>query len=513
MTIKTFDSTTNQLVKSVLSDYAVYVVGLVLALFLTPFIFSHVGAAGFGLWMTIRSMLDYLSLVDGGLANSVPRFVARHRANSDIEEVNAVVVTTFVTYGFLSIVVLVVTILLSSRMDQVVQLDGLSEKVAGWALIVASLGLALRLLSNPVRGVIFGHQRLYVVNVTLLITLLVQVIVTVIALRSGWDIIGIAIADLISTMLMGTTLLFYIRRAMPQIEFKLHYFRKAKLKEILEYSLFLLLTAIFMRLIISTDNIVIGRYLGVAAVSSYALAFQLVEIARQLILRVGRALVPVYSHNEALNDSNRSSSVLLETTRLTLGLGFLLCIGIALFGEGFILAWIPASKFVGYPTLWMLCGFAAVQAVIIPSQTALLSGGEHRSVTIVRGIEGVLNLILSLVLVRTMGVQGVALATLTSATTVTLWSIPWLAIRKFNIPVKQLARSVGGQVVLALILLIAAAFLTAPWKPTGFTEITLAGLVLSIAYSFGYWLFFTSKEQRAFIRRLIQTSLANLSFR
>ena len=493
-----------QFLKNVTSDVLLFSISLVVGVLITPFTVRFLGRAAFGLWATIRSIIDYIGLLDAGLSNAVPRFVAHYRAKKDWAGVKAVIATSFITYSLINALILGAVIVLSSHLPRFIKMDDLPTKEGAIAFVIAGFILITRLFTNPLRGTIFGYERLYVVNGVTIIAILSQALLTVLILMAGLGVIGVALASLIATLLMGNLLLIYVRKAMPVFNLDFRHFRLSVLRELIEYSSVLLLIVLSMRLILSTNNIVIGHFVGVSSVASYAIAFQVIEMARQVILRVGRALIPVYSRHYALGERGSLQRIFLEISSVSLAVGIIITLLLFFFGEYLIKLWVGEGNFVGRATFWLLCPFVLIQSAVVPSQVLLLSIRRHRYVALLRGLEGVLNLLLTILFVERWKVFGVALGTLLSAVSTTLWGLPLATIRELKMPIAVYLRGVVfPHFILGLSLFSLGYTIQAHLMPYNLLRVAVLGNLLALIYGLSYWLLFTRPEQRSFYLQLV----------
>src|ERR1044071_6577994 len=85
--------------RNVCSNWASYLTTAVAGFILTPFILHSLGNTGYGLWTLILSLTGYFGLLDLGIRSSVGRFVGRHVALNDEENVNRTVSSAFAILG------------------------------------------------------------------------------------------------------------------------------------------------------------------------------------------------------------------------------------------------------------------------------------------------------------------------------------------------------------------------------------------------------------------------------
>src|SRR5258707_3476711 len=84
---------------------------------LTRIILHAVGDAPFGLWVLVSGLLGYYGLLDLGTRNGVIRYVARHNARKDFDNLSSVVSTAVAGYLAIGALVLVLSALAAWQLE------------------------------------------------------------------------------------------------------------------------------------------------------------------------------------------------------------------------------------------------------------------------------------------------------------------------------------------------------------------------------------------------------------
>jgi len=137
------------------------------------------------------------------------------------------------------------------------------------------------------------------------------------------------------------------------------------------------------------------------------------------------------------------------------------------------------------------------------STTILAGSGKLKRISQFFLVEAVLNLGLTLVLVRQRGIIGVALATaIASCATVVLLQIPY-ACRQFQVSIGTYLRKVWlPQFIPAIVTVV---LLVAASRGNQLTAIA-GGLLAVAAYGVVFWFFGTSFDDRASVRSVFGTT-------
>src|SRR5437763_1151542 len=140
--------------KNIGANWLVVLTSMMLGFFLTPFVLHHLGETAFGLWILLSSLTDYYGLLDAGTRNAVIRYVARFAAQRDFENLNSVASTMLASYCVLAFILVIVTVIGASRIQEVLQIPPDWESSARPLLLVLGLGMAGRLPLNLFAGIL-----------------------------------------------------------------------------------------------------------------------------------------------------------------------------------------------------------------------------------------------------------------------------------------------------------------------------------------------------------------------
>ena len=80
----------NKLKINLLVTWGDHGIGILVGLFLMPFVLDVIGDEQYGLWLFISSIAGYSGLMDLGFGETICRYVAHHHAKNETEDVNRV---------------------------------------------------------------------------------------------------------------------------------------------------------------------------------------------------------------------------------------------------------------------------------------------------------------------------------------------------------------------------------------------------------------------------------------
>jgi len=485
--------------------FAIFVLGNFL---LTPVILEYTGQDGYGLWATIRSVMAYLLLLDFGLTPAITKFVAEYSAQEDQKALSGFVSTALSTYLVLAAFVLGIGVISSGPITHFLNFPRELVTEGRVVLLVTSLTVAIRFPGTVLSGLIYGHQRLAVLNATKIAETVGWVGFSILALHLGFGLIGLALAQLLSQLLMTAIQLGFVRLTFPRISFNLQSFSLDIFRKTFSYSAYQFITIIGHTIIFSSDNLVISRYLSTAAVASYAVAFRLNRQVLQIIYEVGGVFFPTFSALRAVEDGNRLQRALLVCGKISAGLAIFSFITMVFFGPSIITLWVGAENYVGTTTLILLAGVVLMSSFINTGATLLQGIGEMREMSISYSVEALLSVVLSILLVHRFGVVGVALGTFLAQAATNLWFILWRATRQAGLSISiYLKSAIWPPLYVSVPSVICAFLLRSLASPTNWFGLGIEILAVLLCYAISYWVFAIAPVERTLYFERVRQAL------
>jgi O-antigen/teichoic acid export membrane protein len=272
--------------------------------------------------------------------------------------------------------------------------------------------VALGFVFNVFAGIVMGLQLFYRMSKIFIAFSLARALATWFLLSIGYGIITLAVMQFAFSALSSVILYRICLEQLPFLTIRLMRPARERVAKLLNYGKYVLLANIGDKVIFATDSIVIGVFLPISALTYFAIGGTLIEHFRSFITSLGMILNPLSSSLDAKKETDSVAAVLMGGTKAAILLGLPVCIGFILLGDRFIGLWM-GPEFAAQAGM-VLAVLAAGHLIGLPyySISGVLYGlNRHPMVAWSRVIEGVINLTLSIVLVRRFGLIGVALGT------------------------------------------------------------------------------------------------------
>jgi O-antigen/teichoic acid export membrane protein len=485
--------------RNVLSNWAAYLINGAIGFFLSPFIVRHLGASAYGVWVLLVSLTGYLGFLDLGNRGAVTRFVAKFHSEKSHEQSSYTVSSASALFIVAGIVAIAVSVLFAIFAVPHLRIPPSYSRTAQIVVVIAGANIAVSLLSGVFGGVLVGLQRFELCNSIALGVTALRVVAIVIALIGGRGLTSLALIQLgssLAELFVGFT---FARRLYPELRLATSYFSRPHISLIFSFGVYTFLLLVSNYLVYYTDALVIGVFLPIAFVTFFAIAGNLIVYARELVGGFSRTMTPLASKMEVESGHQELPETTLKAARYCSLAVLPIFVTFMIRGPSFIGLWMgPAYADLSGHVLEILSlpWFLGSSTAVITS--VMLGISRHKPVVPVALAEGVGNLVLSIILVRAMGVLGVAWGTAIPNLAVTLFFWPWYVHRTLGVPIRRYVTSLWLVPAIAVVpFAICTYFLGRFWPAPslGFFFLQTA-LVLPVAF-IGIWYFGLRADERA----------------
>ena len=465
---------------------------------LAPWLIHSFGPQAYGAYMLVAAVAAFTSLLDLGLGPALEKLLAEDRAAGRLDEAGALVASVSRTYGLLGVGVAAIDAALAWATPRVFAIGPTEVPLVRSLLLVAAAAALVwwpLSVSARVLGGLQRHSR--VAGATALMAVL-QTVGTIVLLALGRGPVALAVLTQVVLVSGAGVLGVAARHELAAAGVPSRPASSASLRRAFAFSgpVFVLNLAAQV-LYHHTDRLLLGMFVGSVAVALYEGPARFVAVLLQLIGFGNAALLPRASELHAAGDHAGLQRLLLTTSRLVSAFAAPLALLFAVLARPLLVGWLgPAFAAAEAPAV-LLCGLQVFLVALTVGHTVVVATGRLAGrLPVILGIV-TLNVVLSVALVRTHGMTGVALATVVAA----LVDLP--------LHLRYLVRHVGldlgafvREVVLPVYPLLALpAALAWGARVLGFTDTLLSTLVVFAGAAMMYWLVFAGlvvrRDERA----------------
>ena len=431
-------ATTKRFAFNVVMNWAAMAVGMVVPFFLSPIVVHRLGTVAYGVWILAVSTVAYLNLLDLGLRSAIIRYVSKAETQGNFDEARNAIAAALWFRLLIAGVVAVLSVALAYVFPHLFKVpDGL-ERAAQITVLLCALGVAIALLSGVYGAVLAAIHRFDVLSAVAIVQTLARAAGVILILRSGRGLVALACWEFTVVLLAGLITWLSAVRIFPACKFRLGRPEMKTLKKIWSYSLTTFIIVIAVQVVFNTDNLVVGAFMSVGVVAFYSIGGSLVAYSRQIVTALSTTFTPLASSLEASGKTAELRQLLLRGTQATLALALPVSLTLLLRGKTFIGLWMGHQYSEISGTVLQILMISQFFGVANTTAGQIAFGIEkHKTVANWAITEAALNLALSIVLVKTIGLYGVAWGTSIATALIHLIFWPRYVNKLLGVPVRQ----------------------------------------------------------------------------
>jgi len=380
-----------------------------------------------------------------GIGRSTARYIAEYREKDPSQLRHILSFSAGITLTLL----LVVTLVVGLGHQQISGLIG--EPDLAIFLIVGSLFLFFETSLEFIRKVLQGFEEIKSAASLPIIKSLIKLAVAIGLVAAGFGAIG-ALAGWVLGALFASLVggyIIYFRHYQPleqgfPVESGLR-------RRIAQYAVPLTASEAAGNLSGRIDMVLIGFFLNPVAVSYYTISKQVVTMIQSPVNALGFTLAPTFGKEKTAGHSEGAARLYEESFVHIMLLYIPAAVGIVLIADPLVVHIFGSNYSNAVPVLQILALYAIIQANLNISPSALDFIGRARERAIVKGVTSIMNFILNIVLIPSIGVVGAAIATLITSS-IYASSNMYLLHQEFNFRINYLAWKVGRIILVSFLM-------------------------------------------------------------
>jgi len=385
--------------------------GILVTIFLTPYILGHIGIERYGIWAIVGVLTGYFSLLDFGMGTSFVKYISEYYAKKDYKSINQVISTGAAFYAVFAAVVVLVAFL---AMHQLLALFKVPQELAGEVFFVFRLGIVLFAVSNILsafQAVQGGLQRMDISNKISIGASVPMILGTVYFLEAGYGLRGLMLNNAVILAATGAANVIAGFRIFPELRLSPSLVTRGMFGKLLNFGFKMQFSKVADAVVFQTDRLLIGHFLGVGEVGVYQLGSSIAYQVRAVPLLLVSAILPAASDLNAKLEHDRLKMLYLKSSKYLVLASFPLIFFTMAAAQLVMRTWVGP----GYERS------ALVLQLLAAGYLANLLSGVGTSVSAAIGkpeiqmwaaiISAVSNIVLSVALILSIGFFGVAVAT------------------------------------------------------------------------------------------------------
>lgn len=392
--------------------YITTILSSVTSFVLIPVCLKYVGSEQYGLYQKVYAVAQYLMIVDLGLSSTVVRYAVSARTRNDLFEERRV-------YGFmlkisaaLNLVLVFLGFLFYQYIDVIyLSMSDIEMRKAKQLLVMMIIHSSFLVFLDCAIGTVATYEHFVFSKSQRLFRTTLRLILIPLFITITRDIATIAFVDLVLIIITFLSTLFYNYFILhARISFKPMEKEVAKGAFSLMFTCLLQNTSKFLNN--GIDKILLGRYLGNNAVTTYSIAMTFISFYMIFSTVIQNIHLPqIVKMNTEGATISAMTNVVVRVGRIQMVLcGGFLC-GFIVLGKEFISVWAGAEHI----TAWYIALIIMIPLIIPLTQNVCLCILTAKDKRLFRSVVAVAlsiaNFILTIILIKKIGLIGAPIGT------------------------------------------------------------------------------------------------------
>lgn len=410
--LKRLNNSKSQLKYGVLLSYVNILVTITVSLIYTPYLLRMLGQSEYGLFSIAFAAIGAFHILDFGMGNATIRYTAQYRAAGNKFKEHALHGTFFIIYLILGLLVLILGTLIYLKTADIFSANMTEAEISRLKLmlifVVPSVALSLPL--SVFNYILTGYERFVMVKLLILVRITLLPIISIILLLTGYKAVALIAATSVINILAHLFSMYY-SLSFLNVKFAFSEFNKKIFKEIINYSSFIALAAIAVKIDKNSNQFILSLIQGTNSVAIYAVGFVLAINFRSIAYGISSLLLPalakIAKDGEQLRIYNSYFTRVGRIQFYVLGLFY---VGFILFGKQFIILWAGLDYELSYYVCLLLISSFYIISIQEVGVTILQAKNKHQFNSILVLLLSIGNIILSSYLSNVFGTIGAAIS-------------------------------------------------------------------------------------------------------
>lgn len=395
---------------SILSVLSIILNSLI-SIFYTPMYMRYLGTTDYGINSLVQSIMGYIGMLNLGLGSAMVRYTVRYRTAGKIEEEKSLNGMFLVIFSIIMLISIFIGVYIYYALPNMFAEKFTVEELIKTkkVFVITMIGTAVSFPVSVFSTNISSRERFLYQRVLGLLRMIITPIAGAILMVNGFGIVAVVSVTIILGLITNIFDIIYAFKIGMRLKFKNFDFEI--LKDISKYSFYIFLNIIIDRVYWGTDRIIIGKFIGPLAVGIYSIASVFNNIYMSLSTAISGVLFPRINKLVVEEKYNHLSDMFIRIGRIQYILLGLISSGFIIFGNEFIYLWLGK----GYTEVYKIALWIMIPLTIPLIQNTgiaiMQARNQHQFRSVVYFFIAILNIVVSILLVKNYGAIGCAIAT------------------------------------------------------------------------------------------------------
>jgi len=383
--------------------------------FAVPLTVHYLGTERYGVWVTLTSVLGYLSIFDLGIGSTATNKIADALANDDFESASNRINAAYVVLSCITLAISLVAAVCWRAIHWPALLGDRNPQDALQITVAAAIAIAVSLIGFPLSvtpRVMGACQKVVLSNYWASAGSALNLVFIVLATRSRVGLPGLVLSYTGAGLTIGLLSTIWLYRRFDWLVPNFTQIHWQDFKDLLNTGLPFFAVQLSGIILFQTDNIIIAQILGASSVTPYSITWRLFSYASLLPVMALPSLWPAYADAFSRRDYPWIRKTYRYNVMIAVGSTSAFVVVLLFAARKFISIWAGPTAVPAFSLVALMACWTVISALSWSESCLLGSAGRVKGQAIYSGIGAVVNLIASVWLGRLFGLNGIISGTL-----------------------------------------------------------------------------------------------------
>ena len=421
-------------IKNMSTTLLSHFISMFLGIFTQSIFLHYLGTEYLGLNGLFNNIVSMLCVVELGIGSAIVYNLYKPISDNNVEKIKSIMKFYKKCYYIIALIVFVIGLILIPFLNIIVSNTTIDRNLILIIYLLFIIDASCSYLLSYKRNIIYANQKNYYIDLIHICYLIIlNVIQILIVVQTGNYIIYLSfriimrlIENIVISIVANKLYPFLKDREYDKID-------KETLHDIIKKVKGLIVHKIGAYIVAGTDNIIISSFIGVSTVGLYSSYCMIITAISTIISQIFSSFKASVGNLLVGNDYDKSYIVYKRLQFMNFWLAMMSSIGIYIVMQNFITVWLGKKYLLSDFTLLTLavCNYIYLTKLCISSFKE--AAGIFYEDRIVPVIESIVNIVLSIIMVKTIGLPGVFIGTIGAYLITHIYTYPFIVFKKvFN---------------------------------------------------------------------------------
>lgn len=285
--------------KNILGLLAIKGVSILTSLLLVPMTLGYVSSEVYGIWLTISSVLHWLTYMDVGFTHGLKNRLNECLARKDYEKGKSLVSTTYAIMFAIFVPMSALLIAVSPGIDwcRLLNVDASNQEVILKTMQVLFVFIALQMIVNVFVTVVAAYQKTALSSLFAVVGQICSLcIIGMMTLFVEPSLLNLAFAySMMPILIVLTASVIYFRTSMKEVAPSVRSVNTAYIKDLWGLGIKFFIIQLQMIVLYQATNILISHIAGPESVTQYNIAYKLLNVVVMVYTIILNPLWPAFT--------------------------------------------------------------------------------------------------------------------------------------------------------------------------------------------------------------------------